>query len=195
MTQMTTGSGDIDPEEDGAAGGGESQQQQSGSTSSTEGGGGGDLAAEVEKWKTLSRKNEQRARENLAAKKRLEELEAANSTELEKAVKAAREEERTTVARTFGHRVVRSEIRAAAGTKFNDPADAVAYLTPELDSFLLDDGEVDTTAITRAVDKLLKDKPYLAPQQQKPPDFDGGGRSTTGNTNMNDLIRSKANRG
>jgi len=44
-----------------------------------------DLAAEVEKWKTLSKKNEARAKENSAAAKRLAELEEAGKTEAEKA--------------------------------------------------------------------------------------------------------------
>lgn len=43
-----------------------------------------DPSAEVEKWKALSRKNEQRAKDNEAAAKRLAEIEDANRTELEK---------------------------------------------------------------------------------------------------------------
>jgi len=43
-----------------------------------------DLAAEVEKWKALSRKNEERAKGNDAAAKRLAEIEEANKTEAEK---------------------------------------------------------------------------------------------------------------
>lgn len=44
-----------------------------------------DLAAEVEKWKTLSKKNETRAKENSAAAKRLAEIEEAGKTEAQKA--------------------------------------------------------------------------------------------------------------
>lgn len=43
-----------------------------------------DPAAEAEKWKALSRKNEQRAKENEAAAKRLAEIEEANKTEAER---------------------------------------------------------------------------------------------------------------
>lgn len=50
---------------------------------------------EVEKWKALSRKNEQRAKENEAAAKRLAELEEANKTELEKAQARAAAAEKT----------------------------------------------------------------------------------------------------
>jgi hypothetical protein len=43
-----------------------------------------DLAAEVEKWKSLSRKNEQAAKSNAAAAKKLEEYETAAKTETER---------------------------------------------------------------------------------------------------------------
>lgn len=43
-----------------------------------------DPAAEVAKWKALSRKNEERAKENEAAAKRLAEIEEANKSETEK---------------------------------------------------------------------------------------------------------------
>lgn len=44
-----------------------------------------DLAKELDKWKALSRKNEQRARENAAAAKKLTDFENANKSELQKA--------------------------------------------------------------------------------------------------------------
>jgi hypothetical protein len=44
-----------------------------------------DLTAEVEKWKTLARKNEARAKENSAAAKRLAEIEEAGKSEAQKA--------------------------------------------------------------------------------------------------------------
>lgn len=48
-----------------------------------------DLSAEVDKWKALSRKNEQRARDNESAAKRLAEIEDANKSELEKVLARA----------------------------------------------------------------------------------------------------------
>lgn len=50
---------------------------------------GPDLAAEVAKWKELSRKNEQRAKENADKAKKFDEIEEANRTELEKAIARA----------------------------------------------------------------------------------------------------------
>lgn len=43
-----------------------------------------DLASELEKWKSLARKNEQRAKENATAAQKLAEIEDANKSELEK---------------------------------------------------------------------------------------------------------------
>lgn len=48
-----------------------------------------DLASELEKWKSLARKNEQRAKENAAAAQKLAEFEDANKTELEKLTERA----------------------------------------------------------------------------------------------------------
>lgn len=43
-----------------------------------------DLSAEIEKWKALARKNEARAKDNAEKAKRLDELEEANKSELQK---------------------------------------------------------------------------------------------------------------
>lgn len=55
---------------------------------------GTDLAAEVEKWKALSRKNEDRAKANAEKAKKLDEIEEANKTEIEKATSRAEEAEK-----------------------------------------------------------------------------------------------------
>lgn len=52
-----------------------------------------DLTSEVEKWKRLSRQNEAKAKANSEAAKKLEEIESANKTELEKAQAAAKNAE------------------------------------------------------------------------------------------------------
>jgi hypothetical protein len=48
-----------------------------------------DLTSEIEKWKALARKNEQRAKENATAAQKLAEIENANKTELEKLTERA----------------------------------------------------------------------------------------------------------
>ncbi len=69
-------------------------------------------------------------------------------------------------------RILRAEIKAAAGGKLNDPNDAIRLL--DLDEFEVgDDGEVDGSAIADAIADLIKSKPYLAVQDGKR--FQGGG--------------------
>lgn len=55
--------------------------------------------AEAEKWKTLSRKNEQRATENAEKAKKFDEHEEANKTELEKLKERAEAAERVNAER------------------------------------------------------------------------------------------------
>ena len=58
-----------------------------------------DLTSEVDKWKALSRKNEQRAKENEAAAKKLAEIEDANKTETERLIARAEAAEKALAAR------------------------------------------------------------------------------------------------
>lgn len=53
-----------------------------------------DLQAEIDKWKALSRKNEERAKANESAAKRLSEIEEGQKSEIEKAMARAEEAER-----------------------------------------------------------------------------------------------------
>lgn len=57
-------------------------------------------------------------------------------------------------------RIVRAEVKALASANFADPEDASAFL--DLDTYIGDDGEVDTTAITSDLAELLTRKPHLA---------------------------------
>ncbi|MFM9629508.1 hypothetical protein ACKI10_18010 [Streptomyces galilaeus] len=67
-------------------------------------------------------------------------------------------------------RILRSEIKAAAARKLNDPADALAHL--DLDAFEVDaNGDVDATEISDAIEDLLTRKPYLAATSR--PRFEG----------------------
>lgn len=68
-------------------------------------------------------------------------------------------------------RILRAEIKAAAGTKLADPNDAVRLL--DLDDFEVDEhGNVDQAEIAKAIDALVKSKPYLAAEGKR---FQGGG--------------------
>lgn len=99
----------------------------------------------------------------------------------------AKEAERDILAKA-NSRILRSEVRAAAAGKLNDPADAIKFL--DLDQFDVgEDGEVDEDEIEDAIDDLVKRKPYLAAQsgdqkRRRTPKGDrrqgGGGREATG---------------
>lgn len=94
---------------------------------------------------------------------KLAEIEAANATETEKAVKVAREEGKAEVLTAANARLVNAEVRAlAAAAKFRDPTDAIAQLSSRLGEVSVDDnGEVDGAAIKVLLDSLAKEKPYL----------------------------------
>lgn len=72
-----------------------------------------DLNAEVEKWKALARKNEARAKENADKARRLDEVEKANMSELEKAQARLAELEQESSANAL--KALRATIAAEAG--------------------------------------------------------------------------------
>jgi NAD-specific glutamate dehydrogenase len=72
-----------------------------------------DLSAEVEKWKAMSKKNEQRAKENLDKAKRFDEFEEANKTELERMLARAETAEKAVL--DASARTLRAEIAATKG--------------------------------------------------------------------------------
>lgn len=76
-----------------------------------------DPAAEVEKWKALARKHEQRAKENADKARRLDEIEEASKTELEKA--QARAEAAEKAMQEASLKALRAEIAAAKGVPVN----------------------------------------------------------------------------
>ena len=72
-----------------------------------------------------------------------------------------RDEARTESDKRANERILKAEVRAAATGKLADPADALRYL--DLSTFdVKDDGETDSAAIAKAIDDLIKNKPYLA---------------------------------
>jgi hypothetical protein len=95
------------------------------------------------------------------AAKRLEEIEAANATDLEKAVKAAREEGRAEVLSAANQRTLNAEARAlAAAAKFRNPVLAVRSI--DLSGVKVsDDGSVDSNAISSLLTELAAAEPYL----------------------------------
>ena len=69
-----------------------------------------DLSAEVEKWKSLSRKNEQQAKANAQAAKELEELKRSQLSETERLIQQAKEETQRSVKQEFAQKLVDAEL-------------------------------------------------------------------------------------
>lgn len=91
---------------------------------------------------------------------RLDEIEAANATELDKAVKTARDEA-TTAERTRTSGILAgAEARAQAAERFRNPATAVKLL--DLSGVSVDDeGVVDAAGVKALLDSLAESDPYL----------------------------------
>lgn len=141
-----------------------------------------DLAAEVEKWKSLARKHEDKAKANSAAAKELEQVKQATMSDLEKAVALARTEARTEALREVGVARVDDAVRVAAAGRTVD----VDALLEGLDRtrFVGDDGEPNRDAIAAWVDRIA---PKPAEGTTPTPGFPdlGQGARTAGNAALN----------
>lgn len=145
---------------------------------------------------TAERDARQRAeRDAKAAKAELDKLRTESQSEQERAIARAKDEGRAEAVTTANERIVRAEVRAAAASKLADPADAVHFL--DLSDFTVeDDGSVDSKAISKAIDQLVKEKPYLA-NSKASHGFDAGARQSTpdGEDDMNTRLRRATGRG
>lgn len=113
---------------------------------------------------------------------RLEAIESDGKSEQEKAIEQARKEAEERVRADergkTNKQLKKAAVISRAAGKLSDPQDAVRLL--DLDDFDLDDdGEVDATAVDKAIDELLESKPYLKGSGTPPPpkpSADGGAR-------------------
>lgn len=107
------------------------------------------LQAEVDKWKSLSRKNEQQAKANMAAAKELDEIKKSQLTDTEKLIEQTKEETALSVRREFAGKLVDAELKTQLSGRV---LDAGALLSFDKSSFILDDGNIDSEAIQSWVD-------------------------------------------
>ena len=114
----------------------------------------GKLQAEVDKWKSLSRKHEDRAKANDGAARELEDLRRSQMGEQEKAVDEARKAGRTEAVQELGARLVTAEFRAQAAGKFTDSQLSELLEDADMSKYLTDAGEVDVERVTRKVTAL-----------------------------------------
>jgi hypothetical protein len=88
----------------------------------------------------------------------------------EQALEKAKAEARAEAITAANKRILKSELKALATGKLADPADAHLYI--DLAKFTVsDDGEVDSEALSEAIDDLLTRKPHLSAVKQTR--FDG----------------------
>lgn len=95
-------------------------------------------------------------------KAQLDDLRAkAEGREAEHAAQLAAQKVRDEALSAANQRILKAELRAASAGKLADPADALRFL--DLSSFEVgDDGAVNASAISDAIQDLIKTKPYLA---------------------------------
>lgn len=116
------------------------------------------LRADVEKWKSLSRKNEEKAKANAKDVKEFESWKASQLTETERAIEDAKATIRAEVAAEYGAKFARTAFLSAAKDRV---ANAEAVLSRiDVTQFLDADGEPDTKAIGEFLDSI-------APAQQE----------------------------
>lgn len=151
------------------------------------------LEAERQRAKTEEKARKAAERERDEFKDRLEKLEADSKSDTEKAIEAARKEAADEAVKKERERtnklLLTAEVRAAAAGKVADKEDAVRLL--DLGEFKVnEDGSIDQEAISKAIDKLVEAKPYLAGGDPKKPNGsgDGGPRPDPPSKDQPDLV-------
>lgn len=169
----------------------ETSTPETGETSPEQGGmlSQADVDRIVEERLSRERKKYSNYRELKQKADRLAEIEAAQQTELERAVSKAHDEGytkgRTETLTATGERLVRAEFKAEAGGKVAGIDDLLGDLN--LAKFVDEDGEPNSKAIKEAVARFIK----ASPAETTPP-FNGGVRKAAPSSDMNRLIREKA---
>lgn len=109
------------------------------------------------------------------------EQEEANASDLEKAVNAAKKETEEALRAEFARVRVADKVDALAAGKFADVEDARLRLAGRVEDFI-SDGDVDTDAITKALDEVLEKHPHLAakPKEEPKPSPQRAGIGTSG---------------
>jgi hypothetical protein len=134
----------------------------------------------VEKLRRENARYRSQVRELEPAATKLSELEAANATELERAVATAKAEAEKATAERYTRLLVEAEARGvAAELRFRDPADAVRLV--DLDDIeTAKDGTVNRDAVRDALRAIAEAKPYLTEEVSAPPTAEEAGIGVTG---------------
>lgn len=109
-----------------------------------------------------------------AIKGELDKIKAANQSESEKALNAAKDEGRKEARLEAGEQVALEVFNGAAGRRNPDYDPAPALELIDLRKFVKDDGTVDRDAVKSAVERIVPEK-----EERKPaPSFGGGARKS-----------------
>ena len=130
-----------------------------------------------------ARRDAEKARKKL--EEELTELRKQAMTDQERAIEEAREAATNEVLEGVNTKLFAAEVRAAAAGKIADPeliADAeMAKRLLKFDEIpMTSDGDIDSAAIAEAVDKLVKNKPYLKGSAMQPDGSADQGARTSG---------------
>jgi uncharacterized membrane-anchored protein YjiN (DUF445 family) len=118
------------------------------------------LQAEVDKWKSLSRKNEQQAKANMAAAKELEEIKKSQLSDTERLIAETKEQTALSVRKEFAGKLVDAELKSQLNGRL---LDAGALLSFDKSSFIDDDGNINSEAIQSWVEAHSKTTDIPAP--------------------------------
>ncbi|WP_458085827.1 hypothetical protein [Streptomyces malaysiensis] len=141
--------------------------------------------AQAEKWKSLSRLNESKAKDNNAKLKEYDDWKASQLTENEKAVSAARDEGYNQGRAEMAGKVAEAAFRGVATGRLADVDSVLSKLN--VSQFLTESGDVDSDAITKFIDSIA---PKSADSAPTPPATPGlfsaqGARPQTENLPLN----------
>jgi len=107
------------------------------------------LKAEIDKWKSLSRKNEQQAKINSSAVKELDDIKKSQLSDTDKLVEQVREETALEIRKEYAAKLVDSDLKGMLNGRY---LDGNSFLDFDRASFILSDGNIDSEAIQSWVD-------------------------------------------
>lgn len=142
-----------------------------------------DLQAEIDKWKNLSRKHEEKSKANAKAQQELERLRQESMTEQERAVEAAKVQARSEVLAELGSARVGDAFRVAAAGRNIDIDTLLEGVN--LAGFMDEAGNPDTVKVGDWVERIApKPEPSTTPSV---PDLGQGTRPTPPGLNSSQL--------
>lgn len=121
---------------------------------------------------------------------KLDKYEEESKSEHDKALDKARAEARSEALREASERIAQAEILAIASNHLADPEDATRFLN--MAEYVDDNGDIDNKAIKTAIERLIKEKPYLAKIAKAGPLPGGGAKPADTTADMDSWLRQQA---